>query len=189
MLPARLSLEDSVRLIYSLDHRRREFRDVGWVYILRNAEYRQPVLKVGKSSRFPAERAHELSRATGVAGRFQVVYFVHSGNMHAAEAFAHQRLADHRLVRNKEFFSCSLRVAIEALDAASQQFPLLIRQRRLVAIIPQCFETYEVRCTGCGRANRFKPLFVRVSLRCSGCQSDITEQCRAASGECTDRTP
>ena len=70
------------------------------------------------------QRAYELTRATGVAGSFQVVYFVHTGDMHAAEALAHQRLAAYRMAANKEFFTTPLRVAVETLEVAAAPFPI-----------------------------------------------------------------
>ncbi len=80
-------------IIRSLDKRLREYRDVGWVYIMRSPAFREPLLKIGKSRRPPPHRAEELGTATAVPEGFQVVYFVHGSNHHEAEAHVHTWLA------------------------------------------------------------------------------------------------
>jgi hypothetical protein len=96
--PQRPSPYDVIR---SLDKRRREHRNVGWVYVLRNPSFREPLLKIGKSSRAPTLRALELGQATAVPEGFQVVYFVHVSDRHAAESWVHQKLAHHRKSNSK----------------------------------------------------------------------------------------
>ena len=64
-------------VIRSLDKRRREYRRIGWVYMLKNNAFKKPLLKIGRTARPPMERAHELGTATGVPEGFELVYFVH----------------------------------------------------------------------------------------------------------------
>jgi hypothetical protein len=160
---------DTIALISRLDRRRREYRNVGWVYVLRNAQHRDGLLKVGKSSRYPTWRAAELTKATGVAGVFDPVYFVHVGDINAAEHHAHTILAPHRFERGKEFFKVPLRAAVEALDDAATMFPVMIRRKSDYVTIAQCFEERTISCSGCGQRNRYKPLYVDVYVRCSKC--------------------
>ena len=42
--------------IQALDKRRREYRGVGWVYILRNPALKDALLKIGMTRRWPGER-------------------------------------------------------------------------------------------------------------------------------------
>jgi hypothetical protein len=53
-------------VIKSLDKRRREYKYVGWIYVLRNRAFKEPLLKIGQSQRPPMMRAHELGTATAV---------------------------------------------------------------------------------------------------------------------------
>jgi len=64
-------------VIRSLDKRRREYRHVGWLYIMRSPAFREPLLKIGKSRRPPP----------------QVIYSVHVSDHHEAEARVHSWLA------------------------------------------------------------------------------------------------
>lgn len=68
------------------------------------------LVKVGKTTRQPSERASELSGVTGVATPFIVVYEDHFHDCDAAEAFVHTQLASAglRLSDNREFFRASV---------------------------------------------------------------------------------
>ena len=63
--------------IGGFDRRRREYRRLGWIYAARNESFRDPVYKVGQSTRPPTVRVGELSAATAVYHDFELVYFVH----------------------------------------------------------------------------------------------------------------
>lgn len=156
--------------IDGLDRRRRLYRSVGWLYVLRNPAYREPILKIGKSSRPPTVRATELARATGVPGEFQLLYFVHVGDMHSAERFVHARLASSRTMRNKEFFQVPLNAAIENLDQAAEEYPLLVEDGRHLMRLPQCLGARVVPCPGCGKPTRVRRLAVDAVARCGSCQ-------------------
>src|SRR3989441_9859673 len=95
-------------IISSLDKRRREYRHVGWIYILRNRAFRDPLLKIGQSSRPPMLRAVELGAATAVPQDFEIIYFVHVADRHRAEQYVHSALASYRASPGKEVFSAPL---------------------------------------------------------------------------------
>ena len=42
---------DPFLVIRSLDKRKREYKYVGWIYILRNRAFKDPLLKIGQSRR------------------------------------------------------------------------------------------------------------------------------------------
>ena len=65
-------------IVSSLDKRRRDYRYAGWMYIMRNRACRDPLLKIGQSSRPPMLRALELSAATADPHAFEIIYFVTS---------------------------------------------------------------------------------------------------------------
>ena len=96
--------------ISTLDRRRAEHRHLGWIYIMRNAAFREPLVKIGKSRRVPYQRAAELGAATAVPEGFQLLYFIHVSDRHRAETFVHEELAQYRKRASKEFFTVPLRV-------------------------------------------------------------------------------
>lgn len=77
------------------------------------------LVKVGKTTRQPAERASELSGVTGVATPFIVVYEDFFNDCDAAEAFVHTKLASSglRLSENREFFRASVSDVIKIVAA------------------------------------------------------------------------
>src|SRR2546426_1182794 len=149
-------------VIRSLDKRRREYRHVGWVYIMRNRAFRDPLLKIGESSRPPMFRALELGAATAVPQDFEIIYFVHAADRLRAEQYVHAALASHRASPGKEFFSAPLALAIEALDQAAESLPIVIGSGRYARVLEQYFEAVVVTCERCGTKNRIRQLAVTV---------------------------
>ncbi len=156
-------------VISSLDKRRREYRHVGWVYIMRNRAFRDPLLKIGQSSRPPMLRALELGAATAVPEDFEIIYFVHVADRHQAEAYVHTELASYRASPGKEFFSAPLTLAIEALDRAAKALPVVVRTGRHARVLSQYFEAATINCEGCGTNNRVRRLAVTVVAKCRSC--------------------
>jgi len=79
--------------------------DQGWVYVLVNSSI-LGMAKVGRTTRAPADRALELSTATGVATPFVVAFDQAFGDCVEAERLIHAEL-DRRGLRvapNREFF-------------------------------------------------------------------------------------
>ena len=73
------------------------------------------LIKVGKTTRDPEERAEELSSSTGVPTPFFVGYQAEVNNCTRAESFVHTALKVYRLNESREFFKASMTVAINAI--------------------------------------------------------------------------
>lgn len=153
-----------------LDKRYREHRHVGWVYIMRNPAFKEPLLKIGKSARPPTLRAEELGTATAVPEGFQIVYYVHVSNHHEAEARVHQTLAAYRKTQGKEFFSAPLSKAIAALERVAGLYPVIIGSGKYSRVLPQLFGSVTVICGRCGLENRVRQLAVTVVAKCGACR-------------------
>jgi len=163
-------LQPSKVLIDDLDRRKARYQGAGWLYALRNPAFREGLLKIGKTARFPTERADELGRATGVPEGFRLIHYVHVGDRHQAERLAHTLLADDRLRDNREFFEVSIPKVAQVFDRVASQFPLIIKSGRQNFVIPQDFGgTKMVRCRGCGEKIRIRTLYADVRFRCSSC--------------------
>jgi uncharacterized integral membrane protein len=87
--------------------------EAGWLYLLENDHMR--AVKVGKTDRNPYERAEELSKATGVPGRFEVAHSWRVVNSARAEKLAHNALRAHRITGG-EFFEISAVEAIQVIN-------------------------------------------------------------------------
>jgi len=167
-------ISQSEVVIQSLDRRKALYRDLGWIYVLRNPAFRKGLLKIGKTSRFPTERARELGRRTGMPEGFQVLHYIHVSDHHAAEAYAHQLLADERYRPDREFFEVPLKKAVRVLDQVAETFPLVVKSGRTAHVIPQDYgETKNVRCRSCSAMNRVRPLHAPLRFRCASCKSDL----------------
>ena len=159
-------------VIQGLDKRKREYRFVGWIYILRNRAFRDPLLKIGQSRRPPMVRAEELGTETGVPEGFQLIYFVHVSDRHRAETFVHNELHRFRKSASKEFFQAPLTLAVEALNRAAEEFPVVIG-RRNPHVLPQYFDTITVQCQQCAMSNRVCQMAVTIVVRCRKCQAPL----------------
>lgn len=93
--------------------------DVGFLYVLANSAM-QGMVKVGKTTRSPAERAAELSAATGLPTPFIVVYEQLFEDCTEAETFVHTLLASKgfRVADNREFFSAPVNEVVRAIALA-----------------------------------------------------------------------
>lgn len=94
-------------------------RDAGFLYVLANSAM-QGMVKVGKTTRSPAERAAELSAATGLPTPFIVVYEQLFEDCTEAETFVHTLLASKgfRVADNREFFSAPVNEVVRAIALA-----------------------------------------------------------------------
>jgi len=83
----------------------------------------QGLVKVGKTTRDPDQRAGELSATTGVPTPFVVVYHAYFSDCGAAEAYVHAALEskNFRVSSNREFFSGPVAEAVRAVVQAEQQ--------------------------------------------------------------------
>ena len=88
----------------------------GYVYAMINPSYKD-LVKIGKTTKDPEERAKELSSATGVATPFIVVYKRFFNNCTIAEKQVHSILTEQgcRVNDSREFFSVSIPDAINII--------------------------------------------------------------------------
>jgi hypothetical protein len=88
----------------------------GYIYVLANSAM-PDLVKVGKTTRTPAERAAELSKVTGVPTPFIVVYEQLVDDCTAAEEFVHTMLQQkgYRESDNREFFRAPVSEVIQII--------------------------------------------------------------------------
>ncbi len=180
----------AVWFISDLDRRYRINKEVGWVYALRNSEFKKPLLKIGRTSTTPHLRARELGYETGVPGRFDLIYFVHAVDCMYAENFVHQQLAKYRTTG--EFFEVSISRAVEALDEAAAHYPINMdmarpKKRRSAAgaraarttrlggdkWLPQVFHHVVSPCPHCGQKNKIHDLAISFRPKCGKCRRNL----------------
>lgn len=95
----------------------------GYIYILINPTL-NGLVKIGKTSKTPEERAKELSSATGVPTQFMVAYDEFFEDIDLAENHVHEVLKNmgHHIFPNKEFFDIPLKKAIEIIGNVKTEF-------------------------------------------------------------------
>lgn len=95
-----------------------------YIYILLNPAHKS-LLKIGRTSRSPEERALELSTATGVPLPFLVAYESLVSDSKLAENLIHEELASqgYRTNPSREFFEVSLKVAVSVVDRICKSLP------------------------------------------------------------------
>ena len=170
----------AVQFISGLDKRYRANKVVGWVYALRNSEFKRPLLKIGGTTTSPHARAHELGSATGVPGKFEIVYFIHAMNCGQAEFYVHQRLANYH--STGEFFDVPIGVAVDAMDEVAKQFGInmdfLLRPKKRGGWgdgwLPQAFRHTVGPCPHCGKKNRIHMLAVPFIPKCGKCGKNLS---------------
>jgi hypothetical protein len=87
----------------------------GFVYVMSNPSISRGLLKIGKSDRDPKKfRANEL-RTTGVPEPFVVEFLALVEDADALESAVHNFLSQYRNTSDREFFSCSVPKAIDAI--------------------------------------------------------------------------
>lgn len=86
----------------------------GFVYILAN-DYMRDVIKIGCTERSPLARAEELSKPTGVPYPFRVLCYIEIEDFQRVERDVHERLVEHRISPNREFFHGCLNEAVALL--------------------------------------------------------------------------
>jgi hypothetical protein len=87
----------------------------GTIYILRNSSYRGTVVKIGRTTRAPEDRAAEVSGHTGVPEPFEVLYEEQVADCELAERLIHGELVDYRIRQRREFFNVPLKHAVRAV--------------------------------------------------------------------------
>ncbi len=169
----------AVWFISRLDKRYATNKGVGWVYALRNSEFKRPLLKIGMTTTSPHGRAYKLGSATGVPGKFEIVYFIHAMNCGQAEFYVHKRLANYH--STGEFFDVPIRVAVDAMDEVAKQFAInmdLAGSKKRGGWgdewLPQVFRHGVSTCPQCGKRNKIHMLAVPFVAKCGKCRGNIT---------------
>ena len=95
----------------------------GFVYILINPSMPN-LMKIGKTTRSPEDRAKELSAATGVATPFIVAYQIEVNDCNNCEHYIHKLLeiTGHRVNPSKEFFKADMTDVINMLIDYKNQY-------------------------------------------------------------------
>jgi len=100
---------------------RRRAQRAGRVYVLRNEHMRELLVKVGKTVREAENRAKELTKATGVPGKYHVLVQEYVYDVDYAERLIHDRLMSYRLQPNREFFQLPYELAIRTVISICAQ--------------------------------------------------------------------
>lgn len=98
----------------------------GWVYVLINPTMQKNLLKIGKTTKSPEERAKELSSSSGMPMEYYVAYDVYVSDCNIAEMLIHKKLESYRLKRNREFFHIPLRQAIPIIEEIAEHVGKII---------------------------------------------------------------
>lgn len=91
----------------------------GHIYIL-TQEHMPNLVKIGRTTRAPEERAAEISAVTGVPGSFKVYWAAFVQNHERAESLIHSRLSRYRA--QKEFFQLSSGVAMDKVMSILREY-------------------------------------------------------------------
>lgn len=84
------------------------------------------LVKIGATTKSPAERAKQLTASTSSPTPFTIVYSKRVSDCNAAEALLHERFAEQRVNDDREFFSITVEEAMRAMDHVArlyQDFP------------------------------------------------------------------
>jgi predicted transport protein len=93
----------------------------GYVYILINPSLRLNRYKIGMTTKSPAERALDMSTATGVPEPFEVAYARKVRDCQWAEREIKNRLEDKRISTNREFYDIALQDAVDILKSVADE--------------------------------------------------------------------
>jgi hypothetical protein len=90
----------------------------GAIYIAHNHRDGERILKIGMTTRSISERMAELTSETSNIGQYEALGHIVVSDVDAAEAACHQRLAKHRVQKNREFFEVDLKDAVISIRSA-----------------------------------------------------------------------
>lgn len=96
--------------------RRFQGKDPGFIYLMRSDAHVSDLYKIGLSRRTSEERAHELSRATGVPTPLAAIADWEVGDCADVESRIHKRLAACRVNKRREFFRGNLQNLIATIN-------------------------------------------------------------------------
>ncbi len=148
----------------------------GYIYALLNTSM-EGIVKIGKTTRSPRERAKELSTPTGVPTPFVLAYDWHTRNCGEAEKRIHKRLVAHRVTPDKEFFRVELKDITQIItDICSSIDEEVTREEEQLTAQHDQTESQQVerptRKPPYARTNRSKrpyPMTATIQTNCSVC--------------------
>jgi hypothetical protein len=82
------------------------------------------LLKIGRTTREVASRVAELSAATGVPTPFKIEACFMSTKLADDEAAIHHELRAYRSASNREFFRCSVDIAVDCIKRLLASAPI-----------------------------------------------------------------
>lgn len=99
--------------------------EAGYIYLMVNPSM-ESLVKIGKTSRNPIDRAKELGTATGVPTPFILVFHAYVSDCSKAERYIHSLLEErnYRISRNREFFRVPTTEAIEIMLEVRARFAI-----------------------------------------------------------------
>lgn len=108
----------------------------GWVYVMTNPSM-TGMVKIGMTSRSPAERAAELSSGTALPTPFTVAWCAPVSDCHLVEQAVHRMLEDKRVDKTREFFSVDVVTARQIIQAASGAFVNMVAAQNYPTLPPR----------------------------------------------------
>lgn len=93
----------------------------GYIYLLTNPSM-TGLIKIGKTTRSPKDRAKELGNGTGIPTPFQVIFEAFVLDCSSAEKYVHDKLRNFRVAERREFFTIEPSVAIRIMIEAERLF-------------------------------------------------------------------
>ena len=87
----------------------------GKIYVLRNPMHTDALVKIGRTQKSSESRATQISSATGVPYKFEVLFEEDVVDCELAEKLIHKNLANFRVNSKREFFQLPLKLAVKAV--------------------------------------------------------------------------
>ena len=172
----------SVLAVDAFDKRRREYKQLGWLYAARNPSFADPVYKIGQTKVSPSKRIEQLSSSTSVYRKFELAYFVHVSDYRAAEEFVHRALNDCRLNLGREFFQASIMDVVKTLDEAGRRWPIPLGKSPSAGFLAPALDKRVVACPTCNTESRVPKVLVDISVTCTSCANSYRVPCEPSSG-------
>jgi len=129
----------------------------GWVYIIVNQAMKN-LIKIGYSNKDPLLRAIELE-STGTPHKYQVVYDALVREPYIVEQIVHSKLKEFN--ESKEWFNCSIRVAIESIRQNSPKIYLEALDKDLLNAIE--LKNDYIECFNCNGKG-----LIKIELKTGG---------------------
>jgi len=123
-------------------NKKRENTSKGFVYVLSNPAFKG-LLKIGFTTRNVKQRAKELY-GTGVPDPFKIEYSKKLANAYKVEQQVHIYLRKYRHKRNREFFKCDLKTAIDTIKIVSSKRAELFTDYSNLVIVLLAIVTFTI---------------------------------------------